>query len=108
MNVGAQPLLRPDLLKLGMWTLSTEQYLPSQNLCDHLAFLVEKFGGKINDMKESGLIHKARLSIMVHVGESEPGVASWEDELDAELVADVAKLGASLAITVMWPLPGDK
>ena len=52
-------------------------------------------------MKERGLIDKARLSIMVHVGEGKPGVARWEDELDAELVANVARLGASLALTVM-------
>ena len=82
--------------------------MSSQNLSDHLVFLVEKVGNKIKVMKERGLIDKARLSIMVHVGESKPGVASWEDELDAELVADVAKLGASLAFTVMWPLPADE
>ena len=101
---GRRPL-RHDLLKVGMWTLSTAQYIPSQDLSDHVAFLVEKLGCKIPTLKERELIGKARLSIMVHVGESKPGVASWEDELDAELIADIAKLGASLALTVMWPIP---
>ena len=91
-----------------MWTLSTAQYISSQTLSDHLAFIVEKVGDKINVMKERGLIDKARLSLIVHVGESQPSVASWEDELDADLVADVAKLGASLALTVMWPLSEDQ
>ncbi len=82
--------------------------IASQNLSDHVAFLVEKLGCKIPALKERELIDQARLSLLVHVGESKPGVASWEDELDAELIADIAKLGASLAITVMWPLPEDE
>jgi hypothetical protein len=66
---------------------------------------VNKIGDKVIAMKDRGLIDKARLSIMVHVGEGNPDVASWEDELDTRLVADVARLGASLAFTVMWPFP---
>ena len=107
-SLPGRPLLRHDLLQVGMWTLSTAGYILSQNLSDHVAFLVEKLGCKIQALKERGLIDQARLSLLVHVGESKLDVASWEDELDAELIADIAKLGASLAITVMWPLPEDE
>ena len=104
-NPPERPSLRPDLLEVGMWSISTMQQISSQNLSDHLAFLVEKVDDKITNMKEKGLVDKARLLITVHVGAGKPGVASWEDELDAELVANVARLGVSIAFTVMWPLP---
>jgi hypothetical protein len=86
-----------------MWSLCTRGLIVSDRLSDHLAALTEICGEKIAVLKCHGLIDQARLSVIAQLTGADPEIEHWADEIDSSTLAEVSKLGASLAITVMLP-----
>ena len=90
--------------RTGMWSVSTEGFIGSDSLADHLRFIADKFCDKLPLLKKDNKVDKARLSIMVVIENEEATLSSWEDEIDAETLNKVNQLGASLSLVVMYPV----
>jgi hypothetical protein len=98
---------RDRIAKIGRWSLRTDEIMDSRHLSEHLRSVVDRFGDKMSVLRERQLVDQARLSIMVHVEDEDKSVSSWEDEIDASTLSEVARLGASLSLTFLWPIRDD-
>jgi hypothetical protein len=93
--------------KIGRWSFRTEDIIDSRHLSDHIRFIVDRFAGKMPLLRERQLVDQARLSITAQIEDEDESISSWEDELDANTLSEVARLGASLYLTFLCPIRND-
>lgn len=84
--------------KCGMWELSSEGHVSSNNLHDHLTWLVQQLGERPVNPSAIKTVEEARIDILISGEDDESSAAEFE--IDSSLISQLAVLKLPIHFTV--------
>jgi hypothetical protein len=100
----AQSSGKGNFARTGMWSISTDGFVTTDVINDHLKFIVDKCSAPLRKLREEKMVEKSRISVIVSM-DGEEAAPSWEDEVNANILAEFAQIDTSLSLAVLCPAP---